>query len=85
MRNLLKSGILALLPCLLVVFVSVPALSRAGQDVNRCEEPRPQVCTMEYVPVCATLATGGEKTYANGCAACSDAGVDGWVNGACLE
>ncbi|MCP4767606.1 MAG: hypothetical protein GY875_15195 [Gammaproteobacteria bacterium] len=48
-----------------------------------CEEPRPQVCTMDYRPVCGTLADGSVKTYANGCGACGDAKVNSWVEGEC--
>ena len=48
-----------------------------------CEEPRPQVCTMEYRPVCANLSDGSVKTYATGCTACSDAKVVSWVEGEC--
>ena len=41
-------------------------------DVILCEEPRPQVCTREYRPVCATFQDGSSKTYATGCTSCSD-------------
>jgi hypothetical protein len=50
-----------------------------------CEEPRPQVCTMDYRPVCASLTDGGIKTYANGCTACGDAAVSSWTEGACEQ
>jgi hypothetical protein len=50
-----------------------------------CEEPRPQVCTMDYRPVCASLADGVVKTYSNGCSACGDAAVSSWTEGACPE
>ena len=52
-------------------------------DVILCEEPRPQICTREYNPVCATLNDGSIKTGSTGCAACSDAQVKGYVMGAC--
>jgi hypothetical protein len=52
---------------------------------THCEEPRPQVCTMEYRPVCANLSDGGVKTYASGCTACSDARVVSWVEDECPE
>ncbi len=50
-----------------------------------CEDPRPQMCTMDYRPVCATHADGSTKTYSNGCGACADAVVTSWVEGACPE
>lgn len=40
-----------------------------------CIEPRPQICTMDYTPVCAELVNGEVKTYSNGCSACADANV----------
>lgn len=52
-------------------------------DLILCEEPRPQICTREYDPVCATLQDGSVKTYATGCTSCSDAKVEGYKKGAC--
>jgi hypothetical protein len=40
---------------------------------------------MDYRPVCATLADGSVKTYANGCGACADAAAISWVENACAE
>jgi len=48
-----------------------------------CPEPRPQICTREYNPVCARLQDGSVKTYATGCTACSDPAVRGYRPGAC--
>jgi len=66
------------------------------QDPNyvECTEPRPQVCTREYRPVCARRDTGVRcfttpcpatelKTYGNACSACGDPKVYGYVPGAC--
>ncbi len=50
-----------------------------------CEDPRPQLCTMDYRPVCATLGDASVKTYANGCGACADVNVTSWVEDACPE
>ena len=57
----------------------------AAPGATVCEEPRPEVCTMDYRPVCGTLADGSVKTYSNGCGACSDAAVTSWVENACPE
>lgn len=50
-----------------------------------CVDPRPQICTMDYRPVCGTLKNGTVKTYSNGCGACADASVTSWVENACPE
>ena len=48
-----------------------------------CTDPRPEVCTMDYNPVCATLADGSTATYPNGCGACADVAVVSHRPGAC--
>lgn len=48
-----------------------------------CTEPRPQICTMQYMPVCAILGDGSTKTYATDCSACSDARVVSYSADAC--
>ena len=50
-----------------------------------CTEPRPQVCTQDYHPVCARLLDSSFKTYSNGCNACSDPAVTGYREGACEQ
>jgi hypothetical protein len=52
-------------------------------DLILCEEPRPQICTREYDPVCAKLQDGSVKTYATGCTSCADASVESYKKGAC--
>ena len=42
---------------------------------TQCTDPRPEVCTMEYLPVCARLADGSQATYASACSACADPAV----------
>lgn len=48
-----------------------------------CTDPRPQVCSREYRPVCTKLKAGSHKTYANGCTACSDPKVVSYTPGKC--
>ena len=50
-----------------------------------CQDPRPEVCTMEYVPVCATMQDGSRKTCPNGCSACADAAVRSRDASTCSE
>jgi hypothetical protein len=52
-------------------------------DLILCQEPRPQICTHEYRPVCATLKDGSRQTGATGCTSCSDNEVVGYRKGAC--
>jgi hypothetical protein len=49
----------------------------------RCNDPRPQMCTREYRPVCAQMLGGARQTYANGCEACADVLVNSWHDGEC--
>jgi alkaline phosphatase D len=53
------------------------------QETVPCPEPRLQVCTQDYRPVCAVRQDGSYKTYANGCSACSDPEVTGYLEGTC--
>ena len=55
----------------------------AIEGLRLCEEPRPQVCTLEYAPVCAVLDGGERKEFASGCSACGDKTVTGHVEGPC--
>jgi len=48
-----------------------------------CVDPRPQVCTREYRPVCARLTHSKDKTYATGCTACANIKAVSYVPGAC--
>ena len=62
----------------------------------QCVEPRPELCTQDFVPVCAARDTGMRcvttpcdslelSTYGNACSACSDPDVVGYGNGACPD
>lgn len=55
----------------------------ADNPAHRCEDPRPQVCTLEYAPVCAFRGEGERRQYSNGCSACADPEVSGYNDGAC--
>ena len=63
-------------------------------EIIKCTNPRPQICTMDYSPVCATRDTGVRcvttpcpstetATYSNGCSACSDPKVLYYTPGEC--
>ena len=80
-------------PCLIPIALSLlaacasktPGESPAAAAGNLCAEPRPQICTADYRPVCASLNDGSLKTYANGCSACGDPDVLSWIENACSE
>ncbi len=48
-----------------------------------CVEPRPQLCTMQYDPVCGLTGNNQYKTFSNACSACSDASVSAHSPGTC--
>ena len=54
-----------------------------GIEYRACTEPRPEICTMQYDPVCGQMADGHRKTYASDCSACSDQLVLGYTPGEC--
>jgi hypothetical protein len=72
----------ALWPALLLAGCVAPPQNAAG-PATACVEPRPQVCTMEYNPVCALKADGSRATYSSGCNACADSAVTGFDPGPC--
>ena len=50
-----------------------------------CKEPRPEICTMNYMPVCGLQNNKEYKTYSNACTACSDSDVISYVENACKK
>ena len=77
---------LVLMACGLVVACSAPEAEKAGAgdaSLTPCVEPRPEICTAHYDPVCGVRDDGTVKTYANACSACGDAAVAGHRPGAC--
>ncbi len=59
--------------------------AQAGPAINNtvCQQPRPEMCTRDYRPVCAAIVDGANKTYSNACTACSDPAVISYIPGAC--
>ena len=61
-------------------------------NFKKCTDPRPQICTREFRPVCSQVDTGvrcvttpcpstEKKTSSNACTACADPKVHGyWLN-----
>jgi hypothetical protein len=62
-----------------------PEVQQVVDSRVECSDPRPQVCTMEYAPVCARLVAGGEQTYSSPCNACADDAVASYSSGTCPD
>ena len=73
------------LSLILLMFGLAACKSQSTANLETCEDPRPQICTMIYAPVCAADDQGSRKTYASGCNACADATVVGYEKGDCEE
>ena len=93
---MLQKLIIVISALLLAACANQPQQNNAKSEATTCPEQRSQICTREYFPVCATRDTGircvtapcpssEEKTYANGCTACSDEKVMGYRVGACEQ
>jgi len=52
-------------------------------EQTNCTEPRPEMCTMDYQPVCGFDKDHKSKTYSNGCTACSSKRVIYTIKGEC--
>lgn len=95
MKHFCNIKMLLLAIPLVVVVIIMPVSAFSGGEPTKeeksvdidglviCPEPRPQVCTMDYQPVCAQLQDGSFKVYSNGCGACSDHNVIGYREGEC--
>ena len=53
------------------------------ESAGACEEPRPEMCTREYRPVCGVQQNSLAKSYGNACEACADEKVGFYIEGAC--
>ncbi len=71
-----------------------PVSIEAASDSVECTNPRPGICTREYMPVCGTRDTDVRcittpcpstelKTYSNKCEACADEKVLSYILGKC--
>jgi hypothetical protein len=78
-------GMLLLSLAFIVGCASGPETRNAERyaDHQLCPQERPQVCTMEYNPVCARLEDGRNKEFPSACSACSQAEVVAYKPDAC--
>ena len=82
MKQIILVSSLFTIVFLLYACTSVTSQPRADEI---CTEPRPEICTMNYLPVCGVRIGHTSKTYSNGCSACSDSEVVGYNTGKCPQ
>jgi hypothetical protein len=79
---------LILLAVIFITSCSSTEISKSVDDIG-CNNPRPEMCTMDYNPVCATKDNGARPTetatYPNACSACSDENVISTIPGECKK
>ncbi len=85
MRIAWAIALLILAGCSTSASQPAPAFSLASDPLTPCTDPRPELCTMQYAPVCASMVDEGFRTYASACNACADQAVAGYQSGPCSE
>ena len=92
----ITTRLLVALGAMLLVACNEQEQATAGPAAGavECRDPRPEMCTQDYRPVCATRDTGVRcvttpcdstetATYSKGCMACADPAVYHYSEGAC--
>lgn len=61
-----------------------PMVPSTHSPLRMCQQPRPEICTQQYEPVCG-YGSGHRLlgTYGNACGACGQAEVMGYTEGDC--
>jgi hypothetical protein len=54
-------------------------------EMEMCVDPRSEICTMEFAPVCGVRDGGEKESFPNGCGACSNQEIVGYLPGECAE
>ena len=85
--KLIAFFVLALISLMGCAAIKYEQMDSETENKNQtiCTDPRPELCTMDYRPVCGERNDGSHKTYSNGCNACSDHEVIGFIEGECKE
>lgn len=60
-------------------------IEKTSAAVVICKDPRPQMCTRDYRPVCGLISDSKVKTYSNGCSACGEAKVLSYTEDVCSD
>lgn len=95
---MIRAGFALLLMGLVACGKTPPPTNDTGNPgkLVACQEPRPELCTQQYDPVCAQRDTGIRcvttpcdssewRSYSNACTACADAAVYGYRPGGCED
>lgn len=77
-----KNIILCLLIFLLSCSTNISENIHDG-NITKCTSPRPQICTLDYKPVCGFENDGFHSTYSNACGACANSNVTSYTEGEC--
>ena len=96
-----KGNELHLIVAILVCLAGCAQTDPLGPDepsggLAQCVDPRPELCTQDYRPVCGVRDTGvrcvttpcesvERRTYGNACSACSNPDVVAYAPGVCEE
>ena len=80
---LVITALLTIYGCAAKESKEAPAERPYRTKIQICPEPRPEMCTQQYEPVCGQFSRGGSKTYSNWCSACSDKTVESYAPGEC--
>ena len=80
---MIKTAALPLITSLLFIVSCAHNTVDERQSVTYCKDPRPQMCTRDYRPVCGLTNENTTKTYGNACGACGDINVSQHITGKC--
>ena len=81
MQKIIPSVVYISLVLMIAACTSKPPIDPEGMTL--CGTPRPQVCSMEYDPVCGHTENGKSESYASACMACSDSSITAYTAGNC--
>ena len=75
-----------ILVAIFLIAFSASACSTTKKKVNlmKCPDERPEMCTMQFDPVCGILNDDTRKTFSNACSACANKLVIGYQQGECV-
>ena len=71
---------------LLLIVYACTSLDKTLEDstLTLCLDPRPEVCTMDFRPVCGLRADNSViRTFSNACMACSELETMAYIDGEC--